>query len=382
VPRPNTVVSVLGFDPCRIGAGEMFTRELSERLADRGWRSVLCFMKEPQGTVRSFLEAPNVTIEVIEDSWQSSWPATRRLFAVLKRHQPRIMHLYFTGFLSPYPWLAKLLSVERIYFTDQNSQPEGFVPARAPLLKRLAMRAINRPITGVISVSRYVYDSFTALDLIPKERFRIIYNAVDLERAQAGAVNAAAFRRKHGIPPDAIVITQVSWLIPEKGLEDLLEASCKVAAAEPRTHFVVAGDGAQRENLEKRARDLGISSRLTFTGSVSDPLNEGLYAASDVVCQLSRWEEAFGYTNIEAMACGKPVVGTRVGGIPEIIQDGITGFLVPRRDTAAIAARILELVRDHELRRRMGDAGRDICRDRFNLRENVEQLIRMYESEG
>jgi L-malate glycosyltransferase len=360
----------------------MFTRELSERLAARGWRSVLCFLKEPQGDVRRFLEAPNVTIEVIEDAWRLSWPATRRLFSVLKRHRPRIMHLYFTGFLSPYPWLAKLLSVEQIYFTDQNSQPEGFVPKRATFLKRLAMRAINRPITGVISVSRYVYDTFTTLDLIPKERFRIIYNAVDLERAQAGAMNAAAFRRKHGIPPDAIVITQVSWLIPEKGLEDLLEASCKVAAAEPRTHFVVAGDGAQRANLEKHARDLGISSRLTFTGSVGDPLSEGLYAASDVVCQLSRWEEAFGYTNIEAMACGRPVVGTRVGGIPEIIQDGATGFLVPRRDTAAMAARILELVRDPELRRRMGDAGRDVCRYRFNLRENVEQLIQMYENEG
>jgi glycosyltransferase involved in cell wall biosynthesis len=378
VPNHNTVVSVFGFDPYRIGAGEMYARELSRQLAAGGWRSVLCFLKAPPDPVCRFLEAPNVTIEVIEDSWRLSWPATQRLFAVLEQYRPRILHLYFTGFLSAYPWMAKMLLVEQVYFTDQSSQPEGFVPTRAPLWKRLAMRVINGPLDAVISVSQYGCDAFSARDLIPKERFRVIYNAVDVERAAAGMDRAREFRERHGIPPDAIAITQVSWLIPEKGVDDLIEAASQVLAAEPRTHLVLAGDGAHRPVLEQRARDLGIATRMTFTGVVKDPLAEGLYAASDIVCQMSRWEEVFGYVNVEAMACGKPLVGTRAGGIPEIIQDGVTGFVVPKRDTAAMTARILALVRDPALRRRMGEAGRAACVAKFNLKKNVAQVVDMY----
>jgi glycosyltransferase involved in cell wall biosynthesis len=377
--RNNTVVSVFGFDPYRIGAGEIFARELSEQLAVRGWHSVLCFLKPPPEPVRRFLELPNVSIEVVEDSWQLSARATGRLFAVLKQYRPRILHLYFTGFLSAYPWMAKLLRVQKVYFTDQGSQPEGFVQTRAPLWKRAAMRVINGPLTGVISVSGYGYCNFTARDLLPKKRFHMIYNSVDVARASLGLAKAAEFRRRYGIPPDRLVVTQVSWLIPEKGVDDLLAAARGVVAAEPRAHFVLAGDGAHRAKLEQAARELGIEDHVTFTGVVPDPLADGLFAASDVVCQMSRWEEVFGYVNAEAMASGKPLVGTRVGGIPEIIDHGQTGYLVDRRDSAAMANRILELLRDPDLRRRMGEAGRQVAVDKFNHKTNVGQLLKLYE---
>jgi glycosyltransferase involved in cell wall biosynthesis len=357
----------------------MYARELSQQLDEVGWRSVMCFLKEPSEPVRQFLEGPNVTIEVIEDAWRLSWPATRELYAVLERYRPRILHLYFTGFLSAYPWMAKLLLVDRIYFTDQSSQPEGFTPERAPLWKRAAMRVINGPLTGVISVSEYGYRNFTARDLIPKDRFHMIYNAVDVERASNGVRQGLEFRRRYGIPPNAVVVTQASWLIPEKGVDDLLDAAREVLAAEPATHFVLAGDGAHRANLEQRAKELGITSRVTFTGFVKDPMSEGLFTATDIVCQMSRWEEVFGYVNAEAMACGKPLVGTRSGGIPELIEDGVTGFVVERRDSRAMAERILQLVRDPELRRRMGEAGRRVCHEKFDLKKNVAQLIQLYE---
>ena len=374
----NTVVSVFGFDPYRIGAGEMYAKELAQQLARHGWLAVLCFLKEPPEPVRRFLEAPNVTIEVIEDSWRLSYPATVRLFAVLRRYRPRILHLYFTGFLSAYPWMAKLMLVEKIYFTDQGSQPEGFVPMRAPLWKRLAMRVINGPMTGVSSVSGYGYRNFTTRDLLPKKRFQVIYNSVDVERAVLGLDQAQAFPHRFGIASDRLVVTQVSWLIPEKGVDDLLTAARDVVAAEPRAYFVLAGDGAHLPNLRQRAHDLGIESHVRFTGVIRDPLAEGLYAASDVVCQMSRWEEVFGYVIAEAMASGKPLVGTRAGGIPEIIQDGVTGFLVDRRDTAAMSARILVLLRDPALRRQMGQAGCEVAREKFELRKNVAQVIQLY----
>jgi len=372
------VVSVFGFDPYRIGAGEIFARELSEQLRARGYQSVLCFLKEPPELVRRFLDLPNVSIEVVEDCWKLSARATVRLFSVLRKYRPRILHLYFTGFLSAYPWMAKLLLVEKVYFTDQGSQPEGFVPRRRPLWKRMAMRVINAPMTGVISVSGYGYRNFTALDLLPKKRFHIIYNSVDIARAAQSMDKGEEFRRRYHIAADRLVVTQVSWMIPEKGIEDLLMAARDVVTAEPRAHFLLAGEGAHRRRFEQIADELGLAADVTFTGVVQDPLAAGLYAASDVVCQMSRWEEVFGYVNAEAMAAGKPLVGTRAGGIPEIIQDGETGYLVDRRDTAAMARRILELLHDPELRRRMGEAGRRVAAEKFNHKKNVAQLIELY----
>jgi glycosyltransferase involved in cell wall biosynthesis len=123
------------------------------------------------------------------------------------------------------------------------------------------------------------------------------------------------------------------------------------------------------------ACDLGIADRVIFAGRISDPLGAGLYAASDIVCQLSRWEEAFGFTISEAMASGKPVIATRVGGIPELIRDGENGYLVPRGDGDAVADRILMLAEDSHLRDSMGEAGYEICRTKFDLATNVAALL-------
>lgn len=372
------MVSVFGISPYRIGAFEIFARELSRQLGKLGWHSVLCFLTPPPEAVRRFLDLPNITIEVIEDAWQLSRKATGQLFRVLKKYRPRILHLYFTGFLSAYPWLAKVLGVEQVYFTDQSSQPEGFAPARAPLWKRAAMRIINGPLDGVISVSQYGYRNFTARDLLPKERFHTIYNSVDITRAKQGLAEGVHFRERFSIPAGSMVVTQVSSMIPEKGIQDLLAAAVDVLAGEPRAHFVLAGEGAHRKRFEQRALDLGIAAQVTFTGVVQDPLADGLYGASDVVCQMSRWEEVFGYVIAEAMATGKPVVATRVGGIPELIADGETGFLVNRGDTAAMAGKILELLRNPDLRRRMGAAGLQAASAKFNHGTNVAQAIALY----
>jgi glycosyltransferase involved in cell wall biosynthesis len=201
---------------------------------------------------------------------------------------------------------------------------------------------------------------------------------VDISRADGGLSHATEFRARYGIAPDRLVVTQASWMIAEKGVHDLLAAARQVVAAEPRAHFVFAGEGRDKDLFMRRACDLGISSCVTFTGSVGDPLAEGLFAASDVVCQVSRWEEVFGYVIAEAMATSRPVVGTRVGGIPELVRDGETGFLVERGDVDSMAARILTLLRDKDLRLRMGVAGRKVAVEEFNHKINVAQILDLY----
>jgi glycosyltransferase involved in cell wall biosynthesis len=373
-----TLVSVFGVEPQRIGGTETFARELSLQLGERGWRSVLCFLSEPTEEVRRFLDLPNTSLNVYATTKDSSFKTGRNLATITRGHRPEILHLHFTGFLNFYSWIVRLQSVKKVFFTDHHSRSAGYVPVRAPFWKRVAARFINRPLTKVISVSNYGYECMTALDLLPRDRFQMIYNGVDLTRVKTDAKRAVEFRRRYSIPDERAIVTQVSWIIPEKGIRDFVETARMVTARNPNVQFVVVGDGAYREQYMKEAIEMGLADRLTWTGMVDDPFSEGVYDAADVVCQFSRWEEVFGWMIAEAMAHGKPVVATRVGGIPELITNGESGFLVERGDTAAMGERIMTLLADRELRARLGQSGRETVSAKFDLRKNVAQLISSY----
>ncbi len=373
-----TVLSVFDIKPFRIGGVEAYAHELSSQLAERGWESVLCFASSPAEAVRRYLELPNVAIEVLPNPSRFGRRPIRDLSRILRRHRPEIVHLQFTPFLSPYPWLARLHSVRRFFFTDQWSRPPLYVGQRAAFWKRLGARAINLPMSGVISISDFNRRCLTTAGLVADERVRRIYNAVDLSCANADGNAGSAFRRKHSIPPDCPLVLQVSQIIPEKGFADLLEAARLVLARNPDVHFVFAGEGAYRKQYMQQTREMGLEHSVTWTGLVLDPLGEGIYKAADVVCQVSRWQEAFGWTIAEAMSCGKPLVATRVGGIPELVKDGESGFLVPPDDPGAIAEKIVALVGDRALRERMGAAGREAVEMNFNLKKNVAELLSFY----
>lgn len=373
-----TLVSVFGVEPRRIGGTETFARELSLQLGRRGWKSVLCFLSEPTEEVRRFLDLPNTSLDVYASATDGGLKTGRNLAGLARDHRPEILHLHFTGFLNLYAWIARLQSVQQIFFTDHHSRAAGYVPRRAPLWKRGVARFINGPLTKVISVSNYGYDCMTAFDLLPRRRFEMIYNGVDLTRINPDPCRAAAFRERYSIPAERAIVTQVSWIIPEKGISDFLETARLVTAENRDVQFVLVGDGAYREQYMKDAVAMGIADRVTWTGMVEDPFGEGVFAAADVVCQFSRWEEVFGWMIAEAMAHAKPVVATRVGGIPELITEDVTGHLVERGDTTAMSDRLLKLLADPSSRARMGEAGRETVSAKFDLRKNVAQLIDSY----
>jgi glycosyltransferase involved in cell wall biosynthesis len=374
-----SVVSVFGVKPFRIGGTETFARELSLQLHERGWKSVLCFLKEPPEDVRRFLTLPNVTLEVLENSTDLSWSTTTALARIIRRHKPQILHLHFTGFLGVYPWLARLMSVKKIFFTDHTSRPAGYVPRRAAFWKRTLARMINWPISRVVCVSEYGQRCLTTLDLLPKQRHELVYNAVDLSRVIEKPTRAMEFRRKYSIPTKRVVIVQVSWMIPEKGIPELLETVRVLVSRNPQVHFVLVGEGPYREQFMKDAAAMGIAEHLTWTGLIQDPFGEGVYEAADIVCQLSEWEELFGWMIAEAMAYGKPIVATRVGGIPELVTDEVSGYLVKRGDPAAAAEKLDNLANDPNLRRALGAAGRRIVQEKFDLKRNVAQLTDLYD---
>lgn len=374
----QTVVSVFGVRPFRIGGTETFARELSRQLGERNWKSVLCFLEEPTPEVREFLSLSNVSIEVLADATHFSLVAARNLGQIIRRHSPQVLHLHFTGFLGPYVWLARMLGVRQIFFTDHSSRPAAHSMRRASVLKRALARAINQPLTRVICVSEYGLRCLTTLGLLPSDRHALVYNGVDRSRVSDDARRASQFRERYGIPEDRVVIVQVSWMIQEKGIPALLDAARIVTAQNTTAHFVLVGEGAQRRQFMDDAAKLGISERITWTGLVEDPFGAGVYDAADIICQLSQWEELFGWMIAEGMAYGRPIVATRVGGIPELVNDGVSGFLVERNDAAAAAEKLLQLIEDPELRHAMGAAGQRLVAEKFDLKTNVAQLVALY----
>ena len=376
---PPTLLSVFDVQPRFIGGTETYARELSRQLGRQGWRSVLCFATPPTEEILRFLDLPNVSVEVLHDDvTRFNVRVVARVARLLRRYKPRIAHFHYVDLLSLYPWAARFLSRADVFFTDHSSRPEGERSERASLPRRCLARAINWPVTKVICVSDYGYRSLVDRGLFPERRCRRIYNGVDLSRVVESRERAVAFRERFSIPDGRTIVTQVSWIIPEKGILDLLHAAQRVVAERPASHFVIVGEGAFRHEYMAKGRELGLDEHLTWTGLIEDPFTAGVYDATDILCQVSRWGEVFGWVIAEAMAYGRPVVATRVGGIPEVVSEPESGLLIPRGDVAALTENVVALMDDPGRRISMGKAGREKVQTCFDLQKNVAQLLESY----
>jgi glycosyltransferase involved in cell wall biosynthesis len=175
--------------------------------------------------------------------------------------------------------------------------------------------------------------------------------------------------------PGANVVLFVGRLSPEKGVDYLIRAIPHISA--PCT-VVVAGAGKELPALIQLAERQGVRDRIRFLGKVEHPAVDALYAGARVSVVPSVWPEPFGMVGPEAMSHGVPVVAFRVGGIPEWLMDGQTGFLVEPRDVAGLARRIDQLLHDPALARRLGGRGRQVVEERFTLRRHVDALERVF----
>ncbi len=374
----KTVVTVLAHRPKSIGGMECYARELSSQLGRRGWRSELVFAGHPSPEVERYLDLPNTEWHVVERCGHRTWRPMLAIAKLLREIRPRIAHFHFIDPCTGYAWLAKLSRSQDIYITDHISRPTGHGDRTPAGWRRAARRFLYAPVSRTFCVSAYVRECNMREGPLSDGRLVLLYNGVDCTRAELGRQFRDVFRRRHGISSDEVVVMQASWLIPEKGIDTLLEAASVVLRRHENVRFLIAGEGAHRDEYETMAQRLGIADRVVFAGQIGDPLGEGLYAASDIVCQLSRWGEAFGLTIAEAMASAKPVVASRIGGIPELVRDGESGYLVEPGDAEAAADRIARLVERPGLRQTMGLQAHEASVSTFNLRTNVAELLDHY----
>jgi glycosyltransferase involved in cell wall biosynthesis len=184
---------------------------------------------------------------------------------------------------------------------------------------------------------------------------------------------------------DKLHILVVARLIKRKGIEYLVKALPLVVASVPDVNLTLIGDGPERQPLLELARSMGVSDHVSIMSSV--PSLGDYYSASDVFVLPSIVEsdgvtEGLGVTSLEAAASSLPVVASRVGGVPETVDDGVTGYLVEPQDVEGLASRVVGLLQDEEMRRRMGIRGRKKIEEQFNLEKQATQLRRIYDELG
>jgi glycosyltransferase involved in cell wall biosynthesis len=203
----------------------------------------------------------------------------------------------------------------------------------------------------------------------------MIYNGVDLERYDHQEP-CCTLRDDYGMEPGSQIVGVVARLEPEKGHPTLIDAWPLVLRSVPDAYLLIVGEGSRRDDLERQVRELRIAHRVVFTGRRDDV--PGVTAALDVAV-LPSYREAQGLTILEAMALSRPVVASNVGGIPEMIQDGVTGLLVPPGDPTALAGAIVRLLEDHSLADTLGRAGHDLVHDRFCIELMVKAIEEIYD---
>jgi glycosyltransferase involved in cell wall biosynthesis len=212
------------------------------------------------------------------------------------------------------------------------------------------------------------------------DKIRLIYNGVKLDEFTSGNFKRIKIREALHLDPDKKLIITVANLIPYKGHIDLLKAVILVTEQFPNSLFLLVGeDRGIRNNLTKLAQELGILNHILFMDRRDDISD--LMAASDISV-LPSHEEGFSNVVLESMATGLPVVSTRVGGNPEAIIDGMTGWLVPPQNPEELANKIVDLLNDPQKARRWGELGKIRIKEKFLVEKMVEGYLKLYDSAG
>jgi glycosyltransferase involved in cell wall biosynthesis len=229
-----------------------------------------------------------------------------------------------------------------------------------------------------IAISRYAADFVVGARIVPRDRARVVSYGIDADGWALPAEQRRKARGGFGIVDDGVVVGMAARLIPGKGHEDAIRALGITARSEHPIRLLIAGEGPARASLESLAVAVP-EGRIRFLGFVDDVVR--FMNAVDFVCFPTRPSlgEGFGLAALEAMAAARPVVASSVASLPEIVQDGRTGLLVPPERPDALADAFVRLASDSAERRRMGEAGRERAASTFSLDVMVRDTVEIYQ---
>ena len=347
--RHNRLLKILHIDPERQwGGGEAQVFALLDYLAGKGHLNDL--LTHPNGRLWERCQGLRIrTLPFVARNDVDLRPVWR-LRQLIHRENYDIVHLHTKRAHALSMWLPRSPTAPKYVVTRRMDYPE---------LKNCYTRLLyNRCVHGVVAISQPIVELLLGAG-VEAWKIRLIHSGIDVSR-----FTALPPRERSARPP---VVGCMAVLEERKGQRFLLEAMALLKARGVRVHCILAGEGPERETLEKMTARLGLSRDVEFSGFVADP---PAFLSEIDVFVLPSLHEGLGVAALEAMAAGKPVVASSVGGLADLIADGITGLLIPPCNAQALSAAIARLVQD---RRLAGALGR---RASLHVREHfaVEQM--------
>ena len=338
-------------------------------LREIGQRTAL--VAHPDGELRR-RAAEGLDLIPIAPRTELDLSAAWRLSRVIKRLEPDVVHAHDSHGVA----MASLaLSLGSSSKSGSGAGSPALVASRRVdfhLKQNSLSRWKHRQVDCFIAASEAIRRMLLA-DGVPPERTVTVHEGIDLEHVLAApAVNV---HETFWLPHHAPIVGNVAALVPHKGQRHLIEAAHLVVQDIPDARFVVLGEGELREHLERQVREYHLEKHVLLPGFRTDVI--GCIKGFDLFA-MSSVTEGLGTSLLDAMGCSRPVVATRAGGIPEVVEDGATGLLIPARDHRAMAEAIVRLLKDEPLRRRMGEAGLARLRERFTVERMVAGTAAVY----
>ncbi len=293
-----------------------------------------------------------------------------KLALLIKETKPDILHIhgYFAG---TFVRLANFIARVPVVFSHLHST-HYYYQKKHLLTEKFLAKFTDRILCCSEAVKKWAQES----EGIPAKQLVVVYNGIEVDRYQPN-VEIGELRKRLHLTGEERIIGTVGRLEPVKNQTLLLEAASRVKEKVPNLKVILVGEGSLRASLLETAARLGLEEAVIFTGRTDQVAR---YLSLMEVFVLCSRLEGLAMVLLEAMAAGKPVISTRVGGIPEVIGDEVTGLLVPPGDAKALSEAIIYLLTHPEEAKRMGDEGRVLCQEKFSTETMVKRIEELYES--
>jgi len=370
------ILYLLAHHPKKLGSIERWSLRLVEVGRTRG-HEVLVGFNRPSASAEYAVALKEAKVRLFIDCPRSHMDVgfLRRLIAFIKRERIDVVHTHFSPTCHFGNLAARLLGIPgRVWQLHSMSgldrrrlSAQGHI-----IIQRLSARLVQH----VLCASKAVREDFMRLGL-PAGQLSVLPIGIDVERFRPNGDPGARTRVRAGfrVSAETPLVGTVSRAEPIKGLTHLVEAAAQVAAVRPDVRWLVVGGGSQMQHLHELATALGVVDRISFEG-VREDIPDLLHAMDVFV--LPSLSEGFPLAAIEAMASGRPVVCSRVGGLPELIAHGESWLLVPPGDSAALAEGVLRCLADRDLMAQLA-AGAIVQADRCDNRALCNRLFDLYE---
>jgi glycosyltransferase involved in cell wall biosynthesis len=375
-------VPTIAFDVLPGNSGPArYVAAIARGLEAAGWNTAyLSSPEEPQALTRTGMSSAPLPLGMrrivprFARCWSGFGRHSRRLARALRPAKIELLHTQNTG-CEEMPVAARWAGVPRVLGTFHVDSTYDLDHVRSDFAHRALEWLSNRSLHQAIAVSEATKRDWMRRTGISGARVATIHNGIDPGHFQRRRSPAQA-RGQLGLPQEALILGGLGRLDPAKGFGDLIAAAALLRIEFSHVLVAIAGAGPLREQLAAEAAALGIADRVRLLGFQSDV--SLLLDACDVFV-LPSLCEALPFALLEAMAHELPAVGTTVGGVPEVIMPGETGYLSPPRDSARLAAAVRPLVASAELRQRLGRAGRRRVERHFHEQDMVRKTIEVYE---